>query len=66
MIKTMNQSELMSVNGGYYCVPVYNVIRYYVNGFFRGQDKKCVGMQRVEDGSGITEICHYTNRYFYD
>lgn len=64
MFKTMNQNEMLCVNGGFYYVPVYDVTKYYryVRGkkCVYGTDKKFVGTQQVASGSGISEIIRNT------
>ena len=69
MFKTLNQNEMMYVNGGFYYVPVYN--RYYRKTTYKlratGQTvgvsiKKLgetfLGTQQVASGSGISAIYH--------
>ena len=45
MLKTLNQNEMMSVNGGGYYVPVYLCKRYYVQGILRGSSTTYVGTE---------------------
>jgi len=64
MLKTLNQNEMMSVNGGGYYVPVYLCKRYYVQGILRGSSTTYVGTEWVASGSGITSITRYEDFYW--
>ncbi len=59
MFKTLDQQEMLKVNGGFYYVPVYDVYVYYVR--FRDRwivketRKVRIGMKQVANNSGIRE-----------
>ena len=40
MFRALNKSEMLGTNGGDKYIPVYKttITKYYVNGFYRGQD----------------------------
>ncbi|MBO4766742.1 MAG: bacteriocin [Lachnospiraceae bacterium] len=78
MFKTLNQNEMMTVNGGFYYVPVYNrrfrKTTYISRTTHRvvGVETKLlsstfVGTQQVASDSGISAIYHdsYTSRTVY-
>lgn len=55
MLKTMNQEELMSVNGGFYYVPVYYYkITWSGSYYYRKLIK--TGTEQVASNSGIKKI----------
>lgn len=67
MFKTLNQNEMMTVNGGFYYVPEYNRylrhVEYFHNGRKVGTGRKVIkkdylGTQQVASDSGITAIYH--------
>lgn len=80
MFKTLNQNEMMTVNGGFYYVPVYN--RKFLKTTYKrrtngrvvvvGVDTKLLsssfaGTQQVASDSGLSVIYHdsYTYKTVY-
>lgn len=59
MFKTLNQQEMLKVNGGFYYVPIYDVCIYFewVDGHWKEKDRKkvVVGLIQVENNSGKRE-----------
>lgn len=74
MFKTLNQNEMMTVNGGFYYVPVYNrrflrtTYKRRTTGQVVGVETKLlgstfVGTQQVASNSGISAIYHDSYNY---
>ena len=61
MFKTLNQKEMINVNGGFKYIPVYEVKKYYKNGIFLGQDKeKFKRLEQVASSDSRNKIVYYT------
>ncbi len=55
MLKTMNQSEMLTVNGGFYYVPVYYYKVTWSGSYYYRKLVK-TGTEQVASGSGIRKI----------
>ena len=59
MFKSLNQNEMLNVNGGFYYIPVYDVYKYYRRvgnrTVYLGKDKKFITTEQVSSDSGLTE-----------
>ena len=72
MFRVMTEKEMLSVNGGFYYVPVYwrllRVIQYKRNGVIVKQETECLSCiflyeQQVPSDSGIKAF--YNDHYTY-
>ena len=56
MFKTLNQQEMLKVNGGFYYVPVYDIIIYleWVDGHWKEKSRReiLVRLDQVSSSSG--------------
>lgn len=55
MLKTMNQNEMLTVNGGFYYVPVYYYKVTWSGSYYYRKLVK-TGTEQVASGSGIRKI----------
>ena len=56
MFKAMNQDQMMTVNGGFYYVPVYKA-KYNMHGMLSGWT--FIGTRQVASGSGIQAYYYF-------
>jgi len=70
MFNTLNQKEMMNVNGGYKYIPVYNVYitKIYVDGVFfteYSSGKQYAGTQQVSNNDPRSEIVSTYTKYIF-
>ena len=57
MFKTLNQKEMMNVNGGFKYIPYYEQKVYYLHGYVYGRDpKKFIKLVQVSSDDSRTQI----------
>lgn len=73
MFRVLNKSEMLGTNGGDKYIPVYKttITKYYVNGFYRGQDVSApvfVCFELVSDADKRQQIDRkeYVTKYYWD